>query len=115
LLGAAIIVLGIWQADAWSFLGLRQILGLQEQPQTAQLVVSGLYRWVRHPLYTGGLLLIWLLPVMTANLLALFICLSIYLVVGAHFEESRLIHEFGESYLHYRQQVPMLIPFPRKR
>lgn len=74
------------------------------------MVVNGLYRWMRHPLYTGGLLLIWLTPVMTVNTLTLIIVLSIYLVVGAVFEEHRLVQEFGEQYTAYQQQVPMLIP-----
>lgn len=115
LLAVWIIILGIWQADAGSFLGLRQISGKSEPTQTSELIISGLYRWVRHPLYTGGLLLIWLTPVLSVNLLTLFICLSIYLVVGAHFEEKRLVHEFGDAYRKYQSQVPMLLPNFRKK
>ncbi len=110
LAGVIIIVLGIWQADAWSFLGMRQILENQQPAQTSELIITGLYRWMRHPLYTGGLLFIWLTPLMTANTLTLVIVLSIYLVVGAKFEERRLLHEFGEAYAAYQQEVPMLLP-----
>jgi len=69
-------------------------------------VLTGLYRWVRHPLYTAGLLFIWLIPVMTANLLALNIGLTIYLITGALFEERKLVREFGEAYIEYRKVTP---------
>jgi protein-S-isoprenylcysteine O-methyltransferase Ste14 len=116
LLGAVIIVVGIWQTGAGSFLGLRQIWGTEDPSQNQELVVRGIYRWMRHPLYTGGILVIWFTPVMSVNLLTLFICLTIYLIVGARFEERRLIHEFGEAYKRYMRRVPMLIPrAPKKR
>ena len=115
LLGAAIIVVGIWQTGAGSFLGLRQIWGTDDPPQSLGLVVQGIYRWMRHPLYTGGILLIWFTPIMSLNLLTLFICLTLYLIVGARFEERRLIHEFGEDYKKYMRRVPMLIPKKPRR
>ncbi len=110
LAGIAIITLGVWQADAWAFLGFRQIRRPTEQDEKPNLVVNGLYRWMRHPLYTGGLIVLWLMPRMSINTLTLTIILSIYLVVGAIFEEKRLLHEFGEAYAEYQQRVPMLIP-----
>jgi protein-S-isoprenylcysteine O-methyltransferase Ste14 len=67
---------------------------------------------VRHPLYTAGLLFIWLIPVMTANLLALNIGLTMYLIIGALFEERKLVREFGEAYIQYRKNTPMLVPRP---
>ncbi len=79
------------------------------------MVVHGLYRWVRHPLYTAGLLFIWLTPVMSINLLALNIGLSVYLVVGAIFEERKLLQAFGPAYAEYQQRTPMLVPALRLR
>ena len=64
----------------------------------------------RHPLYLGGLLILWCSPVMTANLLVLYATLSVYLVIGARLEEIRLVRAFGEPYIQYQAQVPMLIP-----
>lgn len=112
LAGILIIVVGILQTDPWHFVGLRQIVASEETAPSV-MITSGLYRWVRHPLYSGGLLLIWLMPVMTFNLLVIFVILTIYLIVGAKLEEKRLIHEFGDQYREYRQRVPML--FPRLR
>lgn len=114
LAGISIIVVGILQTDPWHFIGLRQLTAAENAPP-AVMQTDGLYNWVRHPLYTGGLLLIWLMPAMTLNLLTFFIVLTIYLVVGARLEEKRLIHEFGKPYEAYQQRVPMLLPVPRRR
>jgi protein-S-isoprenylcysteine O-methyltransferase Ste14 len=65
---------------------------------------------VRHPIYTAGLLFIWLMPVMTWNLLALNLGLSVYIVAGAIFEERKLLMEFGPGYAEYKRKTPMLIP-----
>jgi protein-S-isoprenylcysteine O-methyltransferase Ste14 len=115
LMGAIIIVIGILQTGALSFLGIRQAFSSRLQTEETSLVTTGLYRWVRHPLYTGGYLLIWFTPMMTINLLTLFTILSIYLVVGAKLEERRLVRAFGDDYRAYRAEVPMLVPriFPK--
>jgi protein-S-isoprenylcysteine O-methyltransferase Ste14 len=109
LLAGLALLLGLFQTDLFAFIGLRQLV---QPPSTAQprLVVSGLYRWVRHPLYTAGLALIWLVPVMTANLLALNLGLTVYILLGAWLEERKLLAEFGSAYAEYRARTPMLIP-----
>ena len=104
----AVLLLGLFQTDVWSFLGFRQLLQPVDQP--ARLVLKGLYRWVRHPLYTAGLVFIWLTPVMTVNLLAMNTGLTIYIVVGALFEERKLLHEYGQAYADYCKSTPMLVP-----
>jgi protein-S-isoprenylcysteine O-methyltransferase Ste14 len=109
--GLAIIVLikGLKQTGITSFIGLRQLL-LPEDITPPRLVTDGLYRYVRHPLYSAGLVIIWLLPIMTWNLLALNIGLTIYIIIGAYFEERKLLQEFGDDYAEYRRHTPMLIP-----
>lgn len=109
-LAALALIAGLLQTGVWSFLGLRQLVAPPGENHS-ELVVSGLYRWVRHPLYTAGLVFIWLTPRMTFNSLALIFGLSLYLVIGALFEERKLAQEYGETYDHYRRNTPMLIPF----
>ncbi len=105
----ALLVVGLLQTGVWSFFGVRQLLGtLDGEGQT--LVVHGLYRWVRHPLYTAGLLFIWLTPVMSANLLALNIGFTVYIVLGAIVEERKLLKAFGPAYAEYQERTPMLVP-----
>ena len=108
LAGIALVV-GFWQTGPLSFLGFQQFLRPPKSTPPV-MVVTGLYRWVRHPLYTAGLVLIWLTPVMTSNILALDLGLSIYLVVGTLLEERKLVREYGTDYEAYRQQTPMLVP-----
>jgi protein-S-isoprenylcysteine O-methyltransferase Ste14 len=112
------VALGIRQTGFWTFLGIRQFLEEGPVPEESKgsphLVTSGLYRWVRHPLYAAGLVFIWLTPVMTGNLLALNLGITIYLVLGALYEERKLVKEFGEEYLRYRARTPMLIPGLRR-
>lgn len=74
------------------------------------LITSGLYGIVRHPLYLFSILLIWLSPVMSANLLALNILLTAYMYIGSFHEEHRLIRIFGDEYRAYQQQVPRIVP-----
>jgi protein-S-isoprenylcysteine O-methyltransferase Ste14 len=104
------VLYGLLLTDAWHFLGLRQLFETSSSRGQPRLVVSGAYRWVRHPLYFWGLVFMWLTPQMTINRLALFAALSVYLYVGTYFEERRLVAEFGEAYRAYQRQVPRLIP-----
>lgn len=112
LAAAGAVLVGIMQTGAMSFLGVRQLMGPPTREPT--LVVAGLYRHVRHPLYTAGLVFIWLVPVMTTSVLALNLGLSAYLYFGSRFEERRLRAEFGEAYAKYQNSVPRLIPLPRR-
>ncbi len=101
--------LGLRQTGITSFLGLRQAF-LPEVTTPPRLVTNGFYRYVRHPLYTAGLVFIWLIPTMTWNLLALIIGLTAYIFIGIYFEERKLVREFGQAYVEYRQRTPMLVP-----
>ena len=107
--GGILVLVGLLQTDIWHFLGFRQLTTPDVDAETP-LTIRGLYRWVRHPLYSGSFLIIWLNPVMTRNLLVLTFWLSVYLIVGAKLEERRLVHAFGDAYRQYQQRVPMFIP-----
>jgi protein-S-isoprenylcysteine O-methyltransferase Ste14 len=111
LLALAVLALGLLQTDPWHFLGFRQLLSA-DSGGNGLLVKGGLYRWVRHPLYTAGLAFIWPIPIMTASLLAMNIALTIYILIGSTLEERRLLGEFGVAYAEYQRQVPKLIPLP---
>ncbi|HVP21556.1 MAG TPA: isoprenylcysteine carboxylmethyltransferase family protein [Anaerolineaceae bacterium] len=78
------------------------------------LVTEGLYRYMRHPLYTMGLVVVWLTPVMTWNTLALNLGITLYVFFGAYYEERKLHRQFGAAYEAYRKSTPMLVPFPLK-
>jgi protein-S-isoprenylcysteine O-methyltransferase Ste14 len=108
------LVQGLLQTDPWHFLGIRQLL-LEADRETPRLVVTGLYRWIRHPLYAAGLAFLWLTPILTVNLLLLNLGLTVYVLIGSHFEDRRLLTEFGPAYASYQARVPRLIPRPWRR
>jgi protein-S-isoprenylcysteine O-methyltransferase Ste14 len=97
----------VLQTDALHFVGLRQIFDSEKK---GSLITSGLYRFVRHPLYTFGLLILWLSPNMSVNTLIVYSSLTIYILAGAFFEEKKLLREFGQEYAEYKTVTPMLIP-----
>jgi protein-S-isoprenylcysteine O-methyltransferase Ste14 len=108
-LAALALLAGVLQTGAGSFLGLAQVI----RPQTgagAQLVTGGAYRFVRHPLYSAGLMLMWLTPHMSLNLLALYAALTAYIFIGAALEERKLLRQFGQAYADYRRRTPMFLP-----
>ncbi len=109
---ALLLMLALLTTDMLHFAGLRQILGGESQ---SRLVTGGFYRWVRHPLYLFGLLILWLTPYMTINMLTVIASLTVYIIIGAALEERRLLAEFGAEYEAYRRRMPMLIPGLRLR
>ena len=65
---------------------------------------------VRHPLYLFSILMIWSCPDLTTDRLLFNILWTVWIVIGAFFEERDLVAEFGDLYLEYRKRVPMFIP-----
>jgi len=108
LLAVAALFVGFLKTDVREFLGVRQ---LGEIVKPSKLTISGLYHYVRHPLYTAGLVFIWLMPLMTVNVLAVNITLTVYVIAGAYLEECKLRNEFKQVYIDYMNVTPMFIPF----
>jgi protein-S-isoprenylcysteine O-methyltransferase Ste14 len=78
-----------------------------------ELVSHGPYRWIRHPLYTSGLLLILSLALIAGSwfLLGLWaLALLIFRIVVIPSEEANLIAKFGEEYAKYRDKTGALVP-----
>ena len=107
LLAVILLVVAFLQTDSLSFIGLRQLF---EKEKSGALVVHGLYKIVRHPLYTFSLLFLWLSPSVSQNSLTIYIGSTLYILIGVYFEERKLLREFGEAYAAYKKSTPMLIP-----
>ena len=105
LLSALLLVAAFLQTDSLSFVGLRQLF---EEEKPGALVTRGLYRMVRHPLYTFSLLFIWLTPSVSQNSLTVYIGSTLYILIGVYFEERKLLREFGESYAVYKKSTRIL-------
>lgn len=111
LAGVAVLVAAFAAFDWKEFLGI-SYLKETVQPASA-LVTTGLYGYVRHPLYFGIILLTagYFLVQPTAVVGASAITIFIYLIVGSRLEEKKLTEHFGTSYIEYSKRVKMLIPF----
>ncbi len=111
-LAALLFVLGAKAYGTADFLGLRSARsawrgqGVQEEPPFAS---AGVLRWVRHPWYLAGILVLWGHDLDLSGLAAAVV-LTLYLLLGAWLEERKLAATYGEAYRAYRREVPMLIP-----
>lgn len=109
---ALLLFVAVLQTDVLSFVGLRQLV---EEEKPGRLVTGGLYRVVRHPLYTFSLAILWFSPAVSLNSFIVYASLTLYILVGIYFEERKLLREFGEAYARYKSVTPMLIPGVRLR
>ena len=116
-LGWLLALVSTFLIDHLELFGLQQVFARLTQraaPET-RFKTPLLYRYVRHPLYTGLLLTFWSVPVMTAGRLLFALGCTAYILIGIAFEERDLLRQFGERYRRYREQVGMLIPRARSR
>lgn len=70
-----------------------------------KFVVTGIYRWMRHPVYLSFLGLIWFTPVMTLDHALLTVVWTIYIYLGSVFKDRRLLKFIGEPYREYATRV----------
>ncbi|MDX9839714.1 MAG: hypothetical protein RBT39_19310 [Azoarcus sp.] len=98
--------------DMTSFSGLSQWRSREHAVEDlGGFRLSPLHRHVRHPWYALGLVILWTRDMDEARLVStLFI--SLYLWIGAAFEERKLRVFHGDVYARYQRMVPGLLPLP---
>ncbi|MCZ6444949.1 MAG: isoprenylcysteine carboxylmethyltransferase family protein, partial [Planctomycetota bacterium] len=76
------------------------------------LVTGGPYRWVRHPLYSSGVVLCTAYVLLTANWFILLMCGLAFavLLVRTSKEEANLIKKFGDEYRAYMSRTGRFLP-----
>jgi len=79
-------------------------------PEPSPLTIQGPYKFVRHPLYSFSLLMIWSSPEISADRLLFNGLWTAWIITGTLLEEKDLVRDFGEAYQKYQKTVPMLIP-----
>jgi len=109
---AAIQLAGVWiTARGVARIDPLELAGIRPAAETG-LQVTGPYRWVRHPLYFGWLLMGFGAAHMTGDRLAFAAITTLYLVVAIPWEERLLLKRFGEEYARYMRDVTWrMIPF----
>jgi len=105
------VLLTTFLINHFDLFGLRQVwLRLLDRSYTEiGFRTPGPYRYVRHPLYVGWLLVFWSAPLMTSAHLVFAIATTLYILVAIQLEERDLVR-FHPEYADYRRQVPMLLP-----
>ena len=99
--------------DALSFFGIRQILNYKKMPtadSAGSIKKNGLLGIIRHPMYLALIIFLWS-TIFTLLDLVINALLTVYVLIGTILEEKKLVLEFGDAYLEYQDEVPMLIPF----
>ncbi len=105
--------LGVRQV--WRYLSRKEVAGTIEGMTDKELVTSGVYGIVRHPLYLAGIVIFTFNPNITVNALTVSILADLYFLFGVVIEERRFLTIFGEQYREYMKRVPRLIPGLRRR
>jgi protein-S-isoprenylcysteine O-methyltransferase Ste14 len=111
-LGIALLLASTFVIDHFDLFGLRQVtLNLLGRPYTDPgFKVVLFYRFVRHPIYVGWLLIFWATPRMTLGHTLFATAMSAYIFIAVRYEERDLVSVHGADYVQYRRQVPMLVP-----
>jgi len=107
--------LGTRSYDNRSFLGVTQALAyLRGNPaQEPSFRSAGILAVIRHPWYTGTLiLLVFCLPYTDVNLVWRTVFL-VYTLIGTELEERKLLKDLPAEYTAYRTRVPRFFPDPR--
>ncbi len=97
----------------WVFQHLgRNVTPTAQTRETHSLVTTGPYRWVRHPMYTSGLVLFAAYSLLTANWFVAVMCgLALaMLVVRTPAEEANLLKRFGDDYRAYMNRTGRFLP-----
>lgn len=78
----------------------------------AELITTGPYRWVRHPMYTAVLILVVAATLLTANLIVAVGGSGMFalLVARSRLEEARLLEKFGDAYRAYQGHTGRFLP-----
>lgn len=88
--------------------------GRLEIQEDHQLIDSGIFAYIRNPIYLGSLLMIIGLQLIYRSMIVLVIVVIFYFLLfrGRIIEEERILQaEFGEIFTNYRKRTKRLIPF----
>ena len=95
-------------AQAW------QAFRGQSAAEADELIEPAMYKYSRHPMYLGILMVLWCTPTMSTGHLLMAAVWSVYVFIGIGYEERDLLDKFGDQYADYMRRVPQLLPIGRK-
>jgi len=104
ILGLIVAFAAFQPIDGLVFLGLRKAKTVNDP-----FIQRGIYRWLRHPMYSAAMLVLLAMPEQTWNGLHFTLVVCAYFIIGARFEERRMIAQHPD-YCAYQVRVPAFIP-----
>lgn len=115
-LGWMLVLLSTFLINHFDLFGLRQVyLHQRGKPYTdLGFRTPFLYKLIRHPIMLGFITAFWATPRMTLGHLVFAIVTTAYILVAIQIEERDLTNAYSD-YKGYKEQVPMILPLPRKR
>ncbi len=116
LVGLAVLYVGM-ALFLWAALHLKEAIGGLVAPRRDRLVVSGPYRYVRHPAYVAMLIAMIGAAVVLRSLVGLLVSFLVFLPAEIHrarLEEQALEHAFPESWRTYASHTGFFLPLWRK-
>ena len=107
----ALFWLSLKPIDIRAFLGLSPFSNGREE-----FIDQGIYRHLRHPMYSSVIIMMFAMPIQSRNSLTLYSLVTLYFIIGSRLEERRMLALHPE-YVAYRLRVPAFIPrlIPRER
>jgi len=96
--------------QVWRYLMRREVAGNLEGLTQKELVTSGVYGIVRHPMYLAGIVIFTFNPHITVNSLTMTVLADLYFTFGMFIEERRFLRIYGDQYREYMKRVPGMIP-----
>lgn len=103
--------------DSASFFGIRQILNfgrIKKKDPSEIIKKKGLLGIIRHPMYFALIIYLWCQTFRLSDIVVNTV-LTLYIFIGTRLEENKLLMEFGDPYIKYQHEVPMIIPFIKRR
>jgi protein-S-isoprenylcysteine O-methyltransferase Ste14 len=112
--GTALLVAGsLLRRHCWKMLG-QYFTGDVQARADQPVIMSGAYRWVRHPSYTGGILMFSGIGLALANWASFIILVVVSIAVYSYrirVEERALLQSLGEPYSAYMKTRKRFVPF----
>lgn len=109
-IGITLFILG-WIIIIFAFFKIGITPSLRKK---SNLITSGIYSVIRHPIYSGTLISVLGWTVLFKSIISMiyFPLLCLLYIVATILEEKALIEEYGDEYLNYKQKVTKrFIPF----
>ena len=112
-MGFSIVLAGM-SLVVWAAIHIKEAFLGEVEPRLEQLVQSGPYRFVRHPVYLGMTIALAGVPISLGSwpgLIGVFLLFLPSEVYRATLEEKALLREFGETWKGYARRTGFILPF----